>query len=84
MVAIPLTFGSAGYLAMDLKRRNTVRIVNFRHHIPDHAITTVPVLALMVAVHFFLLRDDPLQPGIEATSADPGYYQHWQRPAEQT
>ena len=84
MVAILLTFGSAGYLAMDLKRRNTVRIVNFRHHIPDHAITTVPVLALMVAVHFFLLRDDPLQPGIEATSADPGYYQHWQRPAEQT
>jgi hypothetical protein len=38
----------------------------------------------MVAVHYFLLRDDPLQPGIEATSAAPGYYQHWQRPVEQT
>ncbi len=59
-------------------------IVNFRRYIPDHAVTTVPVLALMVAVHFFLLRDDPLQPGIEATSDAPGYYQHWQRPAEQT
>jgi hypothetical protein len=69
---------------MGRKRRNTVSIVNFRRHIPDHAVTTVPVLALMVAVHFFLLRDDPLQPGIEATSAAPGYYQHWQRPAEQT
>jgi hypothetical protein len=69
---------------MDRQRRNTVRIVNFRRHIPDHAVTTVPVLALMVAVHFFLLRDDPRQPGIEATSAAPGYYQHWQRPAQQT
>jgi len=38
----------------------------------------------MVAVHFFLLRDDPRQPGIEATSAAPGYYRHWQRPAQQT
>ena len=69
---------------MGRKRRNTVSIVNFRRHIPDHAVTTVPVLALMVAVHFFLLRDDPLQPGIEATSAAPGYYQHWQRPVQQT
>ena len=69
---------------MNCERRNTVSIVNFRRHIPDHAVTTVPVLALMVAVHFFLLRDDPLQPGIEATSAAPEYYQHWQRPAQQT
>jgi len=69
---------------MDRQRRNTVRTVNFRRHIPDHAVTTVPVLALMVAVHFFLLRDDPRQPGIEATSAAPGYYRHWQRPAQQT
>jgi len=84
MVAILPTFGSPGCLAMDRKRRNIVHIVNFRCHIPDHAVTTVPVLALMVAVHFFLLRDDPLQPGVEATSDAPGYYQHWQRPAEQT
>ena len=84
MVAILPTFGSPGYLAMDRKRRNTVRIVDFRRHIPDHAVTTVPVLALMVAVHFFLLRDDPPRSGIEATSAEPGYYQHWQRPAQQT
>jgi len=84
MVAILPIFGSPGCLAMDRQRRNTVRTVNFRRHIPDHAVTTVPVLALMVAVHFFLLRDDPRQPGIEATSAAPGYYRHWQRPAQQT
>ena len=77
-------WAALGRLALDRKRDNTVRIVNFRRYIPDHAVTTVPALALMIAVHFFLLRDDPSQPGIEATSAAPGYYQHWQRPAEQT
>jgi len=69
---------------MGHKRRSIGRIVNFRRYIPDHAVTTVPVLALMFAVHFFLLRDDPMQTGIEATPATPGYFQHWQRPAEQT
>ncbi len=33
--------------------------MNIRRHIPDHAVTTIPVLALLFAVHYFLLRDDP-------------------------
>jgi hypothetical protein len=60
-----------------------VGIVNFKRYIPDHAVTTVPVLAFMVAVHFFLLRDDPLEPGIEATQAAPSYSRFWQTPAQQ-
>jgi len=59
-----------------------VSIVNFKRYIPDHAVTTVPVLAAMVAVHFFLLRDDPLEPGIEATQVAPSYSQFWQTPAQ--
>jgi hypothetical protein len=57
--------------------------VNLKRYIPDHAVTTVPVLAAMVAVHFFLLRDDPLEPGIEATRGAPSYSQFWQIPAQQ-
>ena len=60
-----------------------VGIVNFKRYIPDHAVTTVPVLAVMIAVHFFLLRDAPLEPGIEATQAAPAYSQFWQPPAQQ-
>ncbi len=60
-----------------------VRIMNWKRYIPDHAVTTVPVLAVMVAVHFFVLRDDPIEPGIEATSAAPLFYQYWQRPADE-
>jgi hypothetical protein len=37
----------------------------------------------MVAVHIFLLRDDPLESGIEATHAAPSYSQFWQIPAQQ-
>ena len=59
-----------------------VGIVNLKRYIPDHAVTTVPVLAAMVAVHFFLLRDDPIEPGIEATQAAPSYSQFWQAPAQ--
>ena len=32
--------------------------MNIRQYIPDHAVTTVPVLALLVSVHFILLSDD--------------------------
>lgn len=80
MVAILLAFESAGCLAMDSKRRNIGLIVNFRRYIPDHAVTTVPAIVLMVAVHFFLLRDDTMPPGIEATQTASGNYRHWQRP----
>ena len=61
-----------------------VGIVNFKRYIPDHTVTTVPVLAVMIAVHFFLLRDDPVRPGIEANQAAPSYSQFWQAPAQQS
>jgi hypothetical protein len=75
---------SPGCLAMGRKPRNMVCIVNFKRYIPDHAVTTVPVLAALIAVHFFLLRDDPLEPGIEATQATPSYSQFWQPPAQRS
>jgi len=53
--------------------------MKFRRYIPDHAVTTIPVLALMFAVHYFLLRDEPTDPGIELTTGAPAFYQHWQR-----
>ena len=53
--------------------------MKFRQYIPDHAVTTIPVLALMFAVHYFLLRDDPVEPGIELTAGAPAYYDRWQR-----
>ena len=58
--------------------------MGWKRYIPDHAVTTVPVLALMVAVHFLLLNDDPVDPGIEASAGAPMYYQHWQRPGDQS
>jgi len=60
------------------------RIMGWKRYIPDHATTTVPVLAAMVAVHFLLLSDDPVDRGIEATASAPMYYQHWQRPGDQS
>ena len=39
--------------------------MNFRRYIPDHAITTVPVLALMFVVPYYLVREDPIDTGIE-------------------
>jgi len=54
----------------------------WKRYIPDHAVTTVPVLAAMVAVHFLLLSNDPVDPGIEAGAGAPMYYSHWQRPAD--
>ena len=63
---------------MDIKRRNITSIMNFKRYIPDHAVTTVPVLALLVAVHYFLLRDDPVESGIEATTGAQDYYRNLQ------
>ena len=57
--------------------------MNIKRYIPDHAVTTLPVLAIMIAVHFFLLRDEPLEPRIEATQAAPSYSQFWQIPTQQ-
>ncbi len=53
------------------------RIMNLGRYIPDHAVTTVPVLAVLFAVHFFFLRADPVDDRIEATSVHPSFYQHW-------
>lgn len=68
---------------MGFQRRNMVRIMNWKRYIPDHAITTVPVLCAMVAVHFFLLRDTPSEPAMELAAGAPRYYDHWQRPEDQ-
>ena len=51
--------------------------MKFRRYIPDHAVTTIPVLALLFAVHYFLLRDEPVNPGIEATNGAPVYQGRW-------
>ncbi len=58
------------------KRRNITSMMNFKRYIPDHAVTTVPVLALLFVVHYFLLRNDPVETGIEATT--PALYDHLQ------
>ncbi len=57
-------------------------MMNFKRYIPDHAVTTVPALALLVALHFLLFSDDPAETGIEATSGDPGSYNYWQQENE--
>ena len=56
--------------------------MNWKRYIPDHAVTTVPVLAAMVAVHFFLLRDDPVESGIELSNSLPQLYDRWQPPTD--
>lgn len=50
--------------------------MKIRQFIPDHAVTTIPVLALMFAVHYFLLRDEPVDPNIELTTGTPAFYRH--------
>jgi len=56
--------------------------MDWKRYIPDHAITTVPVLAIMIALHFLLSRDAPREPGIEASYGEPSFSELWQRPAE--
>lgn len=53
--------------------------MKLRQYIPDHAVTTIPVLAMLIAVHYFLLRDEAEDPGIELTDGTPRFYQNWQR-----
>ncbi len=55
-----------------------VAMLKLRQHIPDHTFTTVPVLAVLFAIHYFLLRDEPAIDGIELTRGAPAYYEHWQ------
>ncbi len=50
--------------------------MSLRRYIPDHAVFTVPALTALIALHYFVLRDAPVEPGIEASGA-PAYYQHW-------
>lgn len=48
-----------------------------RRYIPDHAVTTIPVLAPMFAVHYFLLRDDDANSGIELVDGAALYHDYW-------
>jgi len=58
--------------------------MKFRRYIPDHAITTIPILALMFAVHYFLLRDDSPDTGIELVDGASVYNDFWQREGSET
>jgi tetratricopeptide (TPR) repeat protein len=58
--------------------------MKFRRYIPDHAITTIPVLVLMFAVHYYLLRDDPADTGIEAVDGAADYSDYWQRAGDES
>ena len=59
-------------------------MMKLRSYIPDHAITTVPALAFLFAIHFFLLRDEAVEPGIELVNGEAAFYQHWQRQLDHT
>jgi hypothetical protein len=50
--------------------------MDIRRFIPDHAITTIPVLALLFALHYFLSPDDSAEDGIESTGSFS--YDYWQ------
>ena len=67
-----------------VKRRNIANTMNFRRYIPDHAVTTVPVLALMFAVPYFLFHDDAVETGIELVDSASGYKDYWQRAGVKT
>ena len=56
--------------------------MNLKRYIPDHAVTTIPVLALLVALHFLLTGDDPAENGIEATSGAGVLYDNRQHDSE--
>ena len=43
--------------------------MNLRQYIPDHAVTTIPALALLLLLLFLLSGNDPQDRGIELTSA---------------
>jgi flagellin-specific chaperone FliS len=54
--------------------------MDFKRYIPDHAVTTVPILALLFSAHYFFSRDEPVSEGIELVEGAPAFYEHWQRP----
>ncbi len=56
-----------------------ISLMKIHEHIPNHAVTTIPALALMFALHYFLLSDEPAETGIELTDGATVYYDHWQR-----
>jgi len=62
---------------------NSTFTMNMRRYIPDHAATTVPILALLFAAHYFFSRGEPLHKGIEPVDSAPAFYEHWQMPREQ-
>ncbi len=51
--------------------------MNIRQYIPDHAVTTIPILALLFTAHYFLTRDDSVDAGADRIGAEPAYYEHW-------
>ncbi len=58
--------------------------MNFRRHISDYTVNAIPVLTLIFAVHYFLVRDDPAKDGIEMVDGGPGFYDSWQRAGIET
>ncbi|MFT5219850.1 MAG: tetratricopeptide (TPR) repeat protein [Planctomycetota bacterium] len=40
-------------------------MMNIRQYLPEHAITTIPALALIAALHFLFFADNTTEPGIE-------------------
>jgi hypothetical protein len=56
--------------------------MNWKRDISTNAVATISVLAVMAALHFFLLREEPVGPGIEANIV-PMYYQPWNPSADQ-
>lgn len=57
-------------------------MMNFKRYVPDHAVTTIPALALLVALHFLLSPEDPAETGIEATSGGSFPYDYGQQDNE--
>lgn len=56
--------------------------MDIRRYIPDHAATSVPLLALLFTLHYFIAGDDRAGPGSEVVDGAPAFYPHWQMPAE--
>ena len=44
-------------------------IMSLRQYIPDHAVTTVPALAILLSLHFFISSERAPLPGIELTGS---------------
>ena len=48
-----------------------------RRYIPDHAATSLPILLVLLALHYYFVRDAATDAGIESTGAEPVFYEHW-------